>query len=120
MASHWGAVTVDCADPDRLAAFWAAALGYVHDPVGAGWARLLHPQRTLPDLVFQRVPEGKSGKNRVHLDLAAVGVTRLEEQRRLEGLGATHVRLVDDGDPEDVHEIMLDPEGNEFCLLGPS
>ncbi len=120
MASHWGAVTIDCADPDRLATFWAAALGYVHDPVGAGWARLLHPERTLPDLVFQRVPEGKVGKNRVHLDLAAEGVTRLEEQRRLEGLGATHVRLVDDGDPEDVHEIMLDPEGNEFCLLGPS
>lgn len=120
MASHWGAVTIDCADPIRLARFWAAALGYVDDPVGDGWARILHPQRLQPNLVFQRVPEGKVAKNRVHFDISAVGVTRLEEQRRLEELGATHVRLVDDHDPEDIHEIMLDPEGNEFCLLGRS
>lgn len=119
MVSQWDAVTIDCADPIRLAAFWAAALGYVHDPVSDGWARILHPERAWPDLVFQRVPEGKVAKNRVHLDLSAAGGTRLEEQLRLEGLGATHVRLVDDY-PDNIHEIMLDPEGNEFCLLGPS
>ena len=135
-------VTFDCAEPERVARFWCEALGYVVPPPPEGfgsWAdfdRALPPERqgsafacvdpggVGPRLFFQRVPEGKVVKNRVHLDVRVatglVGEERLAvleaEATRLEALGASRVQLlVADGFNESC-QVMQDVEGNEFCL----
>jgi catechol 2,3-dioxygenase-like lactoylglutathione lyase family enzyme len=117
VASTIDTLTIDCADPTRVAAFWCSALGYelvesddevaeIRDPSGVGWP-----------LLFQVVPEGKSVKNRIHLDIRA-SASMAAEVERLEGSGATMQRLVEEGDS--FWTIMLDVEGNEFCVLrGP-
>ena len=111
-------VTVDCLDPDAVASFWAAALGWrrTHDdgdeialepPVGS-------PQDGVaPDLLFVRVPDGKQLKNRLHLDLRPDD--RDAEVERLIALGA---RRTDVGQgPEATWVVLADPEGNELCVL---
>jgi hypothetical protein len=110
MVSFIKSVTFDCAEPLRVAAFWAAALGSDVDEDStpdkawvepAGWGG--------PSIWFQRVPEGKVAKNRQHFDLRAVGSIP-DEVRRLTALGA---RVVSD----DGHQlVMADVEGNEFCV----
>ena len=137
-------VVIDCADPATLARFWAAALGYVEQAPPAGftswqdWLRdqgipperwndanaVVDPDGRGPRIYFQRVPESKSVKNRVHLDLNVSGEpgTSAEVRRqrvdaevaRLAGLGAARVRAVDERGEYFVN--MLDPEGNEFCV----
>lgn len=138
-------VTFDCADPEALAGFWCEALGYRADEPPAGhesWDSFLesigepveHPAKAFachdpegvgPRLFFQRVPEGKAAKNRVHLDLrAAPGVTDSDERMarleaecgRLVALGATRVERFEPGRGEAGFIVMRDPEGNEFCL----
>ena len=113
------AVVFDCADPVKVSGFWRAALGYEEGVTRDDWCTLRHPHGVGPQLSFDTVPEGKAVKNRVHLDIRPEGRTREEERVRLERLGATALRLVDDN-PEDVHYIMADPEGNEFCILNPA
>ncbi len=146
-------VTFDARDPRALSTFWCEALGYVHpgppgvdlpedaDPLEA-WDTFLagigvpedqwnsrsaieDPAGRGPRVFFQRVPEGKAAKNRVHLDVrAAPGLTgparmeRLEaECTRLVALGATRLRREDPAPPMSAgHIVMADPEGNEFCL----
>ncbi|WP_445258815.1 VOC family protein [Nocardioides aurantiacus] len=138
-------VTFDAADPGALAAFWCEALGYEVEPPPAGfdsWDAALTawgvPQELWnsrsaarpvggsgPRLFFQRVPEGKTAKNRLHLDVrSAPGLTgdarmaALEaEAERLVALGASRDHRVDpDGRMELGFVVMTDPEGNEFCL----
>lgn len=137
-------VTFDSADPGAHAAFWAEALRYVQAPPPAGFgswdaaydawgvaagnrndsAALVDPAGVGPRLYFQRVPESKTAKNRVHLDLrAAAGVPpegrsdALEaECTRLVGLGARRVRRLEADGIDDVCIVMADLEGNEFCL----
>lgn len=133
-------VTFDCAEPVRLARFWCEVLGYVVPPGqdeaateggadGAsedqpGGAVCVDPTGAGPRLYFQRVPEGKVVKNRVHLDVRAgtglVGAERLAtleaEGARLVALGATRVRLLPADDEEESCLVMQDVEGNEFCL----
>lgn len=138
-------VTFDSADPGALAAFWAEALGYVLEPPPPGFdswdaaleawgvppdrrndrSALTDPDGAGPRLFFQKVPEGKDAKNRVHLDIrAAVGqvgdermATLTAEAGRLELLGATTAHRVEpDGRMEHGFITMHDPEGNEFCL----
>ena len=138
-------IVIDCADPDRLARFWADALHYkLQDPPeGFGsWEDFLRaqgvpesdfgkasavvdPDGVLPRIYFQRVPEGKVAKNRVHLDLnvGGGGAAGLQENQRrvdaeverLEAIGATVFRpgSVEDGE---YWVVMQDPEGNEFCV----
>jgi hypothetical protein len=135
-------VTFDCADPERVARFWCEVLGYVIPPPPEGFATwddfdrtqppeeqgsafaCVDPSGVGPRLYFQRVPEGKVVKNRVHLDVRAgtglVGDERLAtlkaESERLIALGATLFQLqVADGINESCI-TMLDIEGNEFCL----
>ena len=135
-------VTFDCAEPERVARFWCEALGYLVPPPPAGFATWADFDRSLPAehqgsafacvdpsgvgprLFFQRVPEGKVVKNRVHLDVRVgtglVGEERLAalkaECARLVALGAVCVQvLVADGVNESCIP-MLDIEGHEFCL----
>jgi catechol 2,3-dioxygenase-like lactoylglutathione lyase family enzyme len=111
-------IVVDCANPEKVARFWREALGYEIRHRGEGWVSLKPPNSDGPFLSFDTVPEGKVVKNRVHLDIRPVGRTMEEERERLEALGATMLRFVDDN-PDDPHYIMADPEGNEFCILNP-
>jgi len=112
------ALCLDTSDPSAIADFWEAALG---------WRRthsepdevVLEPPAGSPedgvaaDLLFLRVPEGKTVKNRLHIDLRPDD--QAAEAARLEGLGA---RRIDVGQGEDVTwVVMADPDGNEFCVL---
>jgi hypothetical protein len=111
--------TMDCADALALSDFWAMALGYEHRVRTEGWVILVDPERKGVGLGFQKVPEPKTVKNRVHLDLLVTGEPIEARRAALEGLGATTQRFVDNGE-EGHHYIMQDPEGNEFCLVpGP-
>jgi len=137
-------VVIDCADPARLAEFWAAVLGYkVQDPPPGfdSWeafltaqgvpesewnsaSAIVDPSGPGPRVYFQRVPEPKTVKNRVHLDVNIGGgrETPLEERRarahaesqRLQQLGATELRVNDEWRGFSI--VMQDLEGNEFCL----
>jgi hypothetical protein len=137
-------VTFDCADPAALAEFWAAALGYQVQPPPEGFetweaaldawgvppdhrnerSAVVDPDGGGPRIFFQRVPEGKTAKNRVHLDVrAAPGLTG---QARMAALEEVEAGLVSRGavrlqrlEPNGIDEgivVMADPEGNEFCL----
>ena len=110
-------VSVDAADPDLLATFWAAALGWRRTFEDADEVALEPPAGSpqdgvAPDLLFLRVPDAKAGKNRLHLDLRPLDQSA--EVARLEGLGA---RRVDIGQGEQTWVVLADPEGNEFCVL---
>ena len=138
-------ITFDCADPTGLAAFWAEALGYhLQDPPEGfeSWEQaleamgvppesrndasaVLDPEGSRPRLFFQRVPERKQVKNRVHLDVRAApgleGDARMAaleaEAERLVSLGATRLQRYEPAPPLGAgHIVMADPEGNEFCL----
>ena len=137
-------VTFDCADPAALAAFWCEVLGYqVPPPPGGGtWPDFLaaqgvpesqwnsasaaeDPHGQGPRLFFQRVPEGKTAKNRVHLDVRVApglhGEERMAvlepEAERLVTLGATRVARHERAPPmSHGHVVLQDPEGNELCL----
>lgn len=120
MTSRVRTITVDCADHEKLAAFWSAAIGYVDDPdnpnnPGDPESVLIPPDGKGPALLFIPVPEAKAVKNRVHLDLRPTDRTRDEEMDRLLALGAT---LFDDHRrPNGTGFVVLaDPEGNEFCV----
>jgi predicted enzyme related to lactoylglutathione lyase len=111
-------VTVDAADPHAQAAFWAAVTGWsVHPDTAPGDEEVLvqAAEDVFPRLLFIRVPEGKTVKNRVHLDVAEATGTRDELVARLQGLGATVYE--DHRKPDGTGWVtMLDPEGNEFCV----
>ena len=108
-------ITVDCADPEALSRFWSAALDTVPTANHGGFVMLAPPPRGGPALAFQRVPEERCGKNRLHLDLGAPDGGTQAEVQRLVGLGATV--LGERGDPAVFSWVTLtDPEGNEFCI----
>ncbi|MEU8785241.1 VOC family protein [Streptomyces sp. NPDC048637] len=136
-------ITFDCAEPERVARFWSEALGYVAPPPPEGFATWDDFDRALPSehrgpafascadpsgvgprLFFQRVPEGKVVKNRVHLDVRVgtglVGEERLAaleaECARLVALGAVRGQLLLADDDNESCLGMQDIEGNEFCL----
>ncbi|WP_435058712.1 VOC family protein [Streptomyces sp. bgisy060] len=135
-------VTIDCADPVRLARFWCEVLGYVMPSPPEGFAAWEDYHRSLPPekqpvyfacsdpsgkgprVLFQRVPEGKVVKNRVHLDVRAgtglVGAERLTvleaECARLVALGAVHLKTLVADEENESCILMQDIEGNEFCL----
>jgi hypothetical protein len=123
---HW-TLGCDAADPHRLAAFWARALNYVpepgyDDPDGAS---IVDPDGKGPAIAFLRVPEGKTAKNRVHIDIRVAGEPPWDpaERERLArakvadlvaaGAGVTREEFYDGVFG---HVVMTDPEGNEFCV----
>ena len=135
-------VTFDCAEPERVARFWCEVLGYVVPPPPEGfatwddfdrslppedqgsWFACIDPSGVGPRLFFQRVPEGKVVKNRLHLDVRVgtglVGEERLAtleaESARLVALGGTRVPLLPADDDNESCIVMRDIEGNEFDL----
>jgi hypothetical protein len=138
-------VTIDCDDPGTLAPFWAEVLGYrLQEPPGGfdSWDQALaamgvpperrndasavvDPDGAGPRMFFQRVPEGKTTKNRVHLDVRAAPGLEGEERMaaleaecdRLVALGARRLRRFEPDPPLGAgFLVMADPEGNEFCL----
>jgi hypothetical protein len=109
-------ITVDCADPYRLALWWCEVFGVPPSPDDhpGDPEAICSMGEGLPRLLFEQVPEKKSGKNRVHLDLIEEN-RRDEEPERLLQLGATFV--ADHRQPDGAGWVILaDPEGNEFCV----
>lgn len=139
-------ITIDCADADRLARFWAEALSYVpapppdgftdwdayyrwlgvpEDELDAGLDRLVDPDGAGPGVWFQQVPEGKAVKNRLHLDIRVSGERTAPLEERRQRIDAkvrqmvelgATVTLVHDDLPKFYAVTLQDPEGNEFCL----
>jgi hypothetical protein len=127
-------ITVDARDPRRLAAFWAVALGYVLQPPQPGYlirtansadayeqyTAIIDPTGAGPRLLFQRVPEPKTIKNRVHLDVNAghgAGDRQAAVRRHVAHLQAAGATVLHERDePTGWWIVMADPEGNEFCL----
>lgn len=139
-------ITLDAADPKRLGQFWAHALGYREEEPPAPFATwdetfeawglpeenrndayaILDPDGVLPRIFLQKVPEPKTAKNRVHLDVIAVGFHSDGAPKSMEALRAAAERLVERGatiDREFDEDfkgrwiVMRDPEGNEFCVV---
>jgi predicted enzyme related to lactoylglutathione lyase len=115
-------IVIDAADPSRLAAFWAAALGWEvaadePDEAFVAPAGFNYPSTAALPLVFVPVRDLKTAKNRVHLDLATTSDEhRAAEVDRLLALGATRADI---GQGKVPFEVLADPEGNEFCVLDP-
>jgi len=140
-------VVIDSAEPHRLADWWAEALGWEVEPqdpdfirsmvdqgfatdeqttthrgrlVWATGAAIAHPEGTdrVPRILFMKVPEPKTVKNRVHLDLRSTAEPSLAERDRLVSLGATEIGHGQEG-PTTAWVVLTDPEGNELCLPMP-
>lgn len=110
-------VVIDCADHGSVVDFWAAALGYERREVNEQYVGLVPPQPGTPGrppILFQKVPEPKVVKNRVHLDLR--GEVMADEVARLVALGATMIAERSLGSI--TWTVMADPAGNEFCVSG--
>ena len=130
MASRLTEVIIDCHDLEVEAKFWAAVLDYERVAGGDGWICIgpsgpFGPNPTdadwraaaqPPNISFVLVPEEKSLKNRVHLDVTPIDGNQAQEVDRLTGLGA---RTVDIGQGAQSWVVMADPEGNEFCVMSP-
>src|SRR5262249_14126103 len=114
MGSRFTELIVDCAEPQRLAGFWAAVLGW--QPTGRyeGVVEIAGPPGSGPSLGFVPVPEAKTVNNRLRIGVNPVGCEQEQEVERLIGLGA---RRIDIGQGEQTRVVLTDPEGNEFCVL---
>ena len=145
MTTRW-TLTIDCDDAAVVMAFWKTALGYVEPPPPQGWdtweqwlrdmhvpqeewgdgGALTDPEGALPNISFLKVPEGKTVKNRVHLDLQVSGGRHVDQAVRAERIkahvvtllaaGATVQHEAYDEDRLD-HVVLADPEGNELCVV---
>ena len=145
MTTPWS-ITFDCHNARALAEFWKVALGYVDAPPPTGWetwedwarhfevpeeewddgASLVDPDGVLPSIGFLKVPEGKTAKNRLHIDVRVAGGRHVDQSLRRERILAMVDRLVAAGGTvlrEDTfqgdldHVVLADPEGNELCVV---
>jgi predicted enzyme related to lactoylglutathione lyase len=115
VAARFTELIVDSHDPEKLAGFWAEVLGWTRtDNYGGRVVEIASASRERPTITFVPVPDAKTTKNRLHIDVNPVGCDQDEELSRLLALGATKV---DVGQGEKPWVVLADPEGNEFCLL---
>ena len=123
MTSKFTELAIDCADPSGLARFWCSVLDYEVQDEGDGIVTIGPPAvpegknragPVPPTLTFAHVPERKTVKNRLHLDINPTDRGQDEEVRRLVDLGA---RYADVGQGDQSWVVLADPEGNEFCVL---
>ena len=114
MASRFTELSIDCADPGLLADFWCQVLGYQITEKDDEWVQIAEEPGGMPTLLFVIVPEGKTVKNRIHIDVSPRDREQDEEVARIEALGA---RRIDIGQGEVSWVVMADPEDNEFCVL---
>src|SRR6266550_4193961 len=112
MALEWEQTLIDAADPVALGRWWAAALGWVVVNDAADEFEIRASLDQLPGIMFEPVPEPKTQKNRLHLDFRPDD--RDAEVDRFIGLGA---KRADIGQGEQSWVVLVDPEGNEFCIL---
>ena len=118
MTSRLDALCLDANDPHRLAHFWAAALQWEIDDQIGDEIGLAPTDGTTFRILFEPVPEQKTGKNRIHLDLTSTSIDdQMATVERLVELGARHIDIGQD--PNDDHVVLADPEGNEFCVVDP-
>ena len=113
MASRFTELCVDCSDPMPLAEFWRDVLEW-ELKVEDGLPYIEPADQSAPSILFVKVPESKSVKNRLHIDVSPRDRERDEEVERLIGLGA---KKIDIGQGNPTWVVMADPEGNEFCVL---
>lgn len=117
MSSRLKDICFDCADAPRVAHFWADVLGYTVEERGEGEPVVIRPgQPGMLKMWFNPVAEGKTAKNRVHVD---VTLGDADEMERLLALGASRRREIRSDDGELAWTIMADVEGNEFCAFPP-
>lgn len=116
MTSRLVTVVIDVRDPVAMAEFWMDVLGWQHLETEDDGSIAISPSEDASPvtLLFEPVPEPKTTKNRIHLDLRAVACEQDDELRRLLALGAERVDI---GQGEQTWVVLADPEGNEFCLL---
>src|SRR5215831_13724544 len=123
MTSKFTELAIDCADPNGLARFWCSVLDYEVQDEDDGIITIGSPMvpegknhlgPVPPTLTFAHVPEGKTVKNRLHIDVNPTDREQGEEVRRLLDLGARHA---DVGQGDESWVVLADPEGNEFCVL---
>jgi hypothetical protein len=123
MTSKFTELAIDCSDPAGLARFWCSVLGYEVQYEDEGIVTIgspnvpegkNHPGPVPPTLTFAQVPERKTVKNRLHLDVNPTDREQDEEVGRLLDLGARHA---DVGQGDESWVVLADPEGNEFCVL---
>ena len=119
MACRFTELVVDSRDPEALAAFWSAVLGYRELSRDEDGAIEIGPEEgfggVAPTLVFAPVPEPTPGKVRLHIDLSPTDRDQDAELDRLVQLGATRAEVGQTG--EESWHVLADPEGNAFCLL---
>ena len=117
MASRISELCINCADPDTMATFWSAALGYPESERDETGVAIMGAPN-VPSMLFVRTDDvggpPKAGPNRFHIDLSPTDRDQGAEVGRLESLGATRIDI-GQGTPSWV--VMADPEGNEFCVL---
>ncbi|GLY43202.1 hypothetical protein Amsp01_092250 [Amycolatopsis sp. NBRC 101858] len=112
MASRVGDIIIDSNDPERIAGFWCEVLGYrvfARDETGVA----IRGATTSPDILFVRVTEPKTAKNRMHFDVCPTDRGQDAELARLLDLGAQRSTIIGSGS----WVVLEDPEGNEFCLM---
>ena len=114
MSSSIYTVTIDCAQPRRLADFWSALLDFKITFESEDEVAIERHDESGPALLFIKVPDSKKSKNRIHLDLNPDD--RDAEVKRAKELGATEVDI---GQHDVSWVVLADPEGNEFCILTP-
>jgi len=107
-------LVLDCHDPTSLAPFWAEALRYVNLGGVDNYVMLAPDGRPGPNLLLQKVPEGKEAKNRMHLDIHTADIEG--EATHLQELGAQRVETGQRSEHGSNWVLMADPEGNEFCV----
>jgi hypothetical protein len=110
-------IIIDCEQPRVVADFWSGVLGWEVQENRDGVLWMSESGKPFPDLllIFEPVPEKKTVKNRIHLDVSPIGCSRAEEVERILGLGACPANV---GQGQQSWVVLADPEGNEFCVLG--